>query len=245
MFACRFFGGFGFGGGGGEEETPRGDTIYVELEVSLRDLYLGASIRVVRDKNVLVPAPGTRKCNCKQKVVTQQVGPGMYQQYTHKVCEDCPAVKYERQRDAVAVGVEPGMPEAHEIPFFEEGEPIVDGEPGDLIFTLRTQPHPRFARQGDDLHVEERISLVDALTGFSRELEHVDGHMVTLAAAGVTSFGQVVRIPGEGMPVFEKAGARGDLYVRYTVAFPEKLSEAQKKAVRELFAAAEWRHDEL
>lgn len=31
------------------------------------------------------PAPGTRKCNCKQKVVTQQIGPGMYQQYTTQV----------------------------------------------------------------------------------------------------------------------------------------------------------------
>lgn len=41
--------------------------------------------QVVRDKNVLKPAPGKRKCNCKQKVVTQQVGPGMYQQYTTQV----------------------------------------------------------------------------------------------------------------------------------------------------------------
>ena len=54
----------------------------VELEVTLADLYLGGHFKVVRDKNVVKPAPGTRKCNCKQKVVTQQMGPGMYQQYT-------------------------------------------------------------------------------------------------------------------------------------------------------------------
>ena len=42
-------------------------------------------LQVVRDKNVLKPAPGKRKCNCKQKVVTQQVGPGMFQQYTTQV----------------------------------------------------------------------------------------------------------------------------------------------------------------
>ena len=41
--------------------------------------------QVTRDKSVWKPAPGTRKCNCKQKVVTQQIGPGMYQQYTTQV----------------------------------------------------------------------------------------------------------------------------------------------------------------
>ena len=46
----------------------------------------------MRDKNVVKPAPGTRKCNCKQKVVTHQIGPGMFQQYTQQVrgrCQQC------------------------------------------------------------------------------------------------------------------------------------------------------------
>ena len=87
---CRRFFGGGFGGGFGfqqqqEEETPKGNNVAVELEVTLADLYLGGHFKVVRDKNVVKPAPGTRKCNCKQKVVTQQMGPGMYQQYTTQV----------------------------------------------------------------------------------------------------------------------------------------------------------------
>jgi DnaJ-class molecular chaperone len=88
----RFFGG-GFGGFGfgeqQEEEAPKGDTVFVELEVSLKDLYVGRHLTVVRDKNVIKPASGTRKCNCKQKVVTQQLGPGMFQQYTTKVGLKC------------------------------------------------------------------------------------------------------------------------------------------------------------
>lgn len=44
-----------------------------------------AAKQLVRDKMVVRPAPGTRKCNCKNKVVTQQIGPGMYQQYTTQV----------------------------------------------------------------------------------------------------------------------------------------------------------------
>lgn len=35
---------------------------------------------------------------------------------------------YERQAEPLTVHVEPGMPDGHTITFFEEGEPIVDGE---------------------------------------------------------------------------------------------------------------------
>ena len=85
FFGGGFGGGFGFGQQQQEEETPKGNNVAVELEVTLADLYLGGHFKLVRDKNVVKPAPGTRKCNCKQKVVTQQMGPGMYQQYTTQV----------------------------------------------------------------------------------------------------------------------------------------------------------------
>ncbi len=42
-------------------------------------------LQVTRIKNVIKSAPGKRQCNCKQKMVTQQIGPGMYQQFTKTV----------------------------------------------------------------------------------------------------------------------------------------------------------------
>lgn len=46
---CSFFGNFGFGGfgfGQQEEETPKGNNVVVELEVTLRDLFLGGHFKV-------------------------------------------------------------------------------------------------------------------------------------------------------------------------------------------------------
>ena len=40
---------------------------------------------MVRDKNIIKPAPGKRQCNCRNKMVTKQVGPGMFQQYAMQV----------------------------------------------------------------------------------------------------------------------------------------------------------------
>lgn len=70
----------------------------------------------------------------------------------------------------------------------------------------------------------------------------MDGHKVTLAATGVTIPGQVQKLKGEGMPLFDHPHKKGDLYVTYTVKFPDSLSEAQKAIVREHFLPP---HDEL
>ena len=73
-------------------------------------------------------------------------------------------------------------------------------------------------------------------------MEHLDGHKVRVAAAGVTVPGHVVRLPGEGMPLFEHPDRHGDLFVTVTVAFPKALSEKQKATVRDTFKGM---HDEL
>ena len=39
------------------------------------------------------------------------------------------------------VEIEPGMMDGMEHKFHSEGEPHMDGEPGDLILNVRTYPH--------------------------------------------------------------------------------------------------------
>jgi DnaJ family protein B protein 11 len=229
---------FFFGGGGNQDEedqVKRGHDVYVDLPVTLKDLYVGKEIKAVRDKNIIKPASGTRKCKCKQKLMTKQLGPGMFQQYTQNVCQDCPNVKLSRTQEPITVHVEPGMINGEFISFFEEGEPMIDGEPGDLKFVIRLIPDPRFERRTNDLMFNYTISLVDALTGFSHEIEHLDGHKVTLAKAGVTKPLEYVMIENEGMPIQHQEPKRGNMWVQYTVAFPEILSEQQKETVRALF----------
>ena len=160
----------------------------------------------------------------------------MIQQFTQQVCDECPNVKLERRREPLTIIVEPGMAEGHEIVFFEEGEPLVDGEAGDLKFRVRSAPHALFKRTGNDLMINATIPLLDALVGFTRNVTHLDGHIVTLASAGVTRPGDVQRVPGEGMPHFQHPDRKGDLFVTYTVDFPAALTDEQKGAARELLA---------
>tara|TARA_B110000305_G_C19443959_1_gene643623 strand:+ start:371 stop:1468 length:1098 start_codon:yes stop_codon:yes gene_type:complete len=235
IFSTFFGGNFGSFGAGREAETLKGDPIGIDLEVSLKDLYLGQILRLGRDKSVVKPAKGVRKCNCKQHMVTRQVGPGMFQQYAKEECEECPNVKMMRDFESLNVEIEPGMPDRHVIHFFEEGEPIIDGESGDMRLYVTAAKDHKFTREGDDLHMTHRIHLVHALTGFQHNFTHVDGRIVELARSSITFPGHTDVISFEGMPMYGSNGKFGNLVITYEVDFPEFLDDEQKVQVRTIF----------
>lgn len=76
---------------------------------------------------------GTRKCNCKQELVTRNVGNGRFQIIQQAVCSECPNVEFVNEERTLEVLVEAGMVDGQETKFIAEGEPHLDGEPGDLI----------------------------------------------------------------------------------------------------------------
>ncbi|XP_043722183.1 dnaJ protein ERDJ3B-like [Telopea speciosissima] len=223
-----------FGGGPVEEEEEKivkGDDVIVELDATLEDLYMGGSLKVWREKNVLKPAPGKRRCNCRNEVYHKQIGPGMFQQMTEQVCEQCPNVKYEREGYFITVDIEKGMQDGQEVVFYEDGEPIIDGEAGDLKVRIRTAPHENFRREGNDLHTTVTITLVQALVGFDKSIKHLDEHLVDISSKGITKPKEVRKFKGEGMPL-HFSSKKGDLYVTFEVLFPTSLNEDQKTKIK-------------
>ena len=119
-----------------------------------------------------------------------------------------------------------------------EADQLPDQEPGDIIFTLEEAPHDVFERAGADLRAELKISLVEALTGFSRVmLTHLDGRGIQLHVqqpnGKILRPGQVLKVPGEGMPV-KKSDAKGDLYLVVDIEFPEDGWIKNDQAVQKL-----------
>ena len=184
----QFFGG-GFGGGFGgfgqqqqEEQRPRGDDVIIEMPVTLEEIYVGKKSTILRDKVVLLESKGkkTRDCNCKQRLVQKQIGPNMIQQYTQEVCDKCPEIVRQRSAEPIQISIDPGEKDGEEIVFYDEGEPAVDGDSGDLKIIVREIKHPVFERQGNNLKMQYTISLADALTGFKHDVAHLDGHTFTI-----------------------------------------------------------------
>jgi len=83
-----------------------------------------------------------------------------------------------------------------------------------------------------------KISLVEALTGFNRVvLTHLDGRGIQLNIkqpnGKVLRPGQVLKVPGEGMPK-KKSDTKGDLYLVVDIEFPEDGWIKDDKALKKL-----------
>lgn len=235
---ASFFGDFGFSfGGGGHEhrDTPKGATIVMDLFVTLEELYNGNFVEITRNKPVMKAAKGTRKCNCRQEMSTRQLGPGRFQMVQQTVCDECPNVRLVNEERTLEVEIEPGMVDSQETRFVAEGEPHVDGDPGDLVLRIKTMPHDVFERRGDDLYTNVTLSLQDALVGFSMEIDHLDGRKVLITRDKITWPGARIRKKGEGMPNYENNNLHGTLYITFDVEFPKNdLTEQDKEAIKSI-----------
>lgn len=129
--------------------------------------------------------------------------------------------RFVNEERVLEVEIEPGMVDGHETKFVAEGEPHIDGEPGDLILRIRTLPHKVFERRGDDLYTNVTVSLQDALVGFNMEIEHLDGRKVLITRDKITWPGARIRKKGEGMPTYEDNNKRGTMYITFDVEFPK------------------------
>lgn len=211
-----------------------------KVSVSLKDLYLGETLKVPVKLTTSGPCPCCApppfalppcpKCLASGVIVrrkkdvnefvsskqcTQCAGTGS----NEPSCQTCGGSRSVRRTDTFEVGVEPGA---------MHGD-LVDVEaPRGATFEVAVAPHDRFERIGDDLHVRTKIDLADALCGgFAVNLTHINGSTVhyPVAKGTVTPSGSSVVLPGLGMPLGVKRASandekRGALHVHFDVEFP-------------------------
>lgn len=134
-----------------------------------------------------------------------------------------------------------GWKEGTRLTFAREGdeEPGETSETGDVIFVLRTKPHPRFTRRGNDLVYTAPLTLLAALTGTTLSIETLDRRVLPIALNEVCAPGGSKIVVGEGMPNPKdpsSASARGNLVIEFAISFPEQLSYEQKQGIKKILA---------
>ena len=77
-------------------------------------------------------------------------------------------------------------------------------EPGDIIFVLVEKKHELFRRNGNDLHMEVSIPLIEALGGFSFVVKHLDERNILIKSekGEIINHGDVRMVAREGMPIY-------------------------------------------
>ncbi|XP_067255242.1 dnaJ homolog subfamily B member 13 [Chanodichthys erythropterus] len=133
--------------------------------------------------------------------------------------------------------VKAGWNEGTRITFPKEGDQGPNNIPADIVFIIRQKHHPRFVRQNDDLYFTANISLEKALTGFSVEVETLDGRLLNIPINDIVHPQYTKVVTGEGMPLANSPSKRGDLIIRFITHFPEKLSAERKHLLQQALSS--------
>ena len=140
--------------------------------------------------------------------------------------------KIKRQKTLevkIPAGIDGGM----RIRSAGNGEPGTNGgPPGDLYIEIRLKKHDIFERDGDDIHCSVPISMVTAALGGEIDVPTLAGKAAIDIPEG-TQTGKQFRLRGKGIKGV-RSSYPGDLYCHITVETPIKLSEHQRRLLREL-----------
>jgi len=152
-------------------------------------------------------------------------------------CPKCKGQKVVREAKIITVDIEPGMKWGETISFYGESDQAPDCMTGDLIFILKPKQDERFRfeRKGDDLYLKHDISFVDALTGTNFTVQTLSGNDLLLTYSDPINPGDVLCVPNQGMPIRGKVDNFGDLIIQFEVKFPDKITEEQKRAIKDAF----------
>ncbi|XP_057810897.1 uncharacterized protein LOC131025246 [Salvia miltiorrhiza] len=134
--------------------------------------------------------------------------------------------------EVLSIHIKPGWKKGTKITFPEKGNHEAGAAPGDLIFVVDEKPHQVFKRDGNDLIINQKISLLDALTGKTLKISTLDGRDLTVSVSDIIKPGYEMMIQNEGMPISKEPGKHGDLRIKFDIKFPSRLTVDQKSDLR-------------
>ena len=170
----------------------------------------------------------------------QQVAPGIVQQI-EQICRSCSGVgeiiaakdrcktcngkKTVRDKKILEVNIDKGMRDGQRIVFSGEGDQEPDLKPGDIVIVLDEKQHPVFSRSNDNLIINFKLQMVEALCGFQKVIKTLDNRdlVITSYPGEVIRHDQLKYIMNEGMPQYKNPFEKGRLVIQFSVEFPKAI----------------------
>ncbi|KAL8710851.1 MAG: hypothetical protein Q9220_004654 [cf. Caloplaca sp. 1 TL-2023] len=202
-------------------------------------------------------------CGGQGRVVQKHMlAPGIFQQVQmqcercggkgksiKRPCAVCGGARVVRKVSSHTLSVEKGMPRGGRVVYENEADESPDYVAGDLVVVVDEKEAELgvgdeervdggfMRRKGRELFWKEVLSLREAwMGGWSRNLTHMDGHVVRLGRERgvVVQPGLVEVVKDEGMPTWinerqETEEDFGRLHVEYTVVLPDQMEKPMEK----------------
>ncbi len=137
------------------------------------------------------------------------------------------------EKEKVYVDIPAGVDDNELIILRDQGNDLDGIIKGDIKVFIRIKNTTNFTREGLHLKYKNKISLKDALTGFKHDIKHLNGKTYTInnENSSVVQPNSSTVVSGMGM---KRGTDIGDLMIEFEIEFPKKLSEEQKKKLKEI-----------
>jgi DnaJ family protein B protein 4 len=145
-----------------------------------------------------------------------------------------PQTGVQRLEDKIlSVPIKRGLKAGSKIKYPDMGDQV-EGGVQDLHFIVKEKPHVLFERDGDDIIHNVEISLKEALTGWRRTVQTIDGKQVSVENTGPTQPDWTEKFPDLGMPKSKSPNIRGNFIVGVKIKYPTSLTAQQKQQLKEI-----------
>lgn len=234
--------------------AQRGSDLRYVLDVELKDVLTGTKKEIQFDSEETCKTcsgsgarAGTKPDTCRScggtgQVVRQQ---GFFTMATtcgtcrgtgqtiKDPCDKCHGSGRTDVRRKISISVPAGVDTGTQLRLSGEGEAgYFGGPPGDLYVQINVKRDPRFEREGQTLHVNAKISYLQALLGAVLEVDSIEGSLEIEIEPGVAP-GETVVVRGHGLPSLRNQ-KRGDMIVHVQVEMPKKLTKREEELLREI-----------
>ncbi|KAK6125974.1 hypothetical protein DH2020_040282 [Rehmannia glutinosa] len=197
------------------------------LPCSLEDLYKGTTKKMKISRDVVDSSGDTLYTRLKS--------------LTFSLC-GLSKLQWERRptttEEILTIEIKPGWKKGTKITFPEKGNEQRGVIPSDLVFIVDEKPHSVFKRDGNDLIATQKISLVEALTGYTAQITTLDGRNLTIPVNNIVSPNYEEVVKGEGMPIPKEPGKKGNLRIKFNIKFPSRLTSEQKTGIKRLLTSS-------
>lgn len=139
--------------------------------------------------------------------------------------------------EILTIEIKPGWKKGTKITFPEKGNEQRNLIPSDLVFIIDEKPHRIFKRDGNDLIMTQKISLVEALTGYTVQVTTLDNRSLSIPINTIISPSHEEVVRGEGMPIPKEPSKKGNLRIKFNIKFPSKLTAEQKMGIKRLLTS--------
>ncbi|KAJ9702429.1 hypothetical protein PVL29_004252 [Vitis rotundifolia] len=136
------------------------------------------------------------------------------------------------ETEILIIEVKPGWKKGTKVTFQDKGNEQLNQLAADLVFVIDEKPDNVFKRDGNDLVMNYKVSLAEALAGTAVTLTTLDGRNLTIPVTDIVSPGYELLVAKEGMPIVKEPGNRGDLRIKFEVKFPTRLTPEQRAGLR-------------